>query len=54
MTQASGSAYSQAAFEAGVTRAAVSEANIQEQGGEGSLTVSPPRCFEPKKGAVIL
>jgi Flp pilus assembly protein TadG len=39
--------YDQTSFEFGVTRAAISEANVQGQGGEGSLTVTAPRCFEP-------
>ena len=46
-THASDHDYDQTLFEFGVTRAALSEANVQGQGGEGTLTVTAPRCFEP-------
>ena len=39
--------FDQAAYEAGVTTAALGEVNVQGQGGEGTLTVNGPTCFSP-------
>ena len=46
-THAADTPFDLAAYRAGIDGAAVREANVQGQGGEGTLTVSEPTCFTP-------
>ena len=46
-THAADTPFDLAVYRAGIDGAAVTEANVQGQGGEGVLTVSEPSCFTP-------
>ena len=50
---AADSSYDQTTYEAGVIAAALQEANVQGQGGEGSATVDGPECFGATSGIVV-
>jgi Flp pilus assembly protein TadG len=47
------SPFDQAAFDSGVTAAALREANVQAQGGEGTMSVGTAACFEAASGTPV-
>ncbi len=52
-SEASSSSFVQTDFESGTAAAAAREVANQGQGGEGSLSVTAPVCFEPVSGATV-
>ena len=45
--------YTEWVYEAEVATAALREANVQGQGGEGAMTVTGPTCFDPATSSAI-
>ncbi len=53
VSHAGDSDFDQAIFDGAVAQAGLSEANVQSQGDEGTVSISAPECFVPSTGSPV-